>query len=203
MNGDFIAKAERELGNRDPLLAALFARQSIAPPDERGNYFASLARSIIGQQVSVAAARAITGRFIEHTGLRPELVVSLSDEECREIGLSRQKAGYLRDLAAHFVQDPAVYDHLESLSDDEVITDLSAVKGIGVWTAQMFLLFTLGRPDIFAPDDVGLQKGLLKLYEWETLPPKRELVKLSEDWAPFRSVVSLHLWQLLDNAPAD
>lgn len=67
----------------------------------------------------------------------------------------------------------------------------------------MFLLFTLGRPDIFAPDDVGLQKGLLKLYEWETLPPKRELVKLSEDWAPFRSVVSLHLWQLLDNAPAD
>lgn len=203
MNEAEIKAGEAYLAERDPVLAALFARQSIAPLEDRGNYFASLTRSIIGQQVSVAAARAISGRFEEYTGLQPAKVAALTEEDCKAIGLSRQKAGYLRDLGAHFDENPALYDHLDTLSDDEVIRDLTAVKGIGVWTAQMFLMFTLGRPDIFAPDDVGLQKGMMKLYEWEVLPPKRELATLAEAWSPYRSIVSRHLWASLDNAPVN
>lgn len=201
MNQAFIEHAQATLA-ADPVLAALFERQSIAPPEQRTDYFASLCRSIIGQQVSVAAARAIAGRFEARTGLDPLVTAGLSDDDVKQIGLSRQKAGYLRDLGAHFAANPALYDHLEALDDEAVIRDLVAVKGVGVWTAQMFLLFTLGRPDIFAPDDVGLQKGLQKLYGWDALPPRRELAAFAERWAPYRSVMSLHLWQLLDAAPA-
>lgn len=201
MDESFIKQGETILAQRDPVLADLFTRQSIEERPRRTNYFASLTHSIIGQQVSVAAARAITARFDEHTGLQPEKVAALTEEECKIIGLSRQKAGYLRDLGAHFAENPTIYDHLDTLSDEEVIRDLTAVKGIGVWTAQMFLLFTLGRPDIFAPDDVGLQQALVRLYEWETVPPKRELAAFAEAWSPYRSIVSLHLWHSLDNEP--
>src|SRR5690606_14972068 len=106
----------------------------------------------------------------------------------KAIGLSRQKASYIRDLAQHFVENPSVYTHLEKMSDEEVIAELTAVKGIGVWTAQMFLMFTLSRPDVFAPDDAGLQRAILQLYKWDALPPKKELVIVAEQWKPYRTV---------------
>ncbi len=201
MTEETVTAAEQMLASTDPVLGALIKKQQIALPESRGDYFASLTRSIIGQQVSVAAASAIAGRFFEHTAMDPAKTVTLSDEQIKAIGLSKQKASYIRDLAQHFVADPNVYNHLDALHDDEVIADLTAVKGIGVWTAQMFLMFTLGRPDVFAPDDVGLQKGMLRLYEWEVLPPKKELVVIAEKWQPYRTVASLHLWHSLDNNP--
>jgi len=157
------------------------------------------AQSFIGQQVSVAAANAIYGRFAERTELDPARGVALELDDIKAIGLSKQKAGYLHDLAEHFVDNPAVYNHLDTQTDEQVIEELTAVKGIGVWTAQMFLMFTLARPDVFAPDDGGLQRGMMKLYGWTELPPKKELAMRAEAWRPYRTVASLHLWQSLDN----
>lgn len=193
-----ITRAEAALSAADPTLGRLIARQTITPRISPTDYFASLAHSIIGQQVSVAAARAISGRFESQTAMQPDRVAVLTEDDCKLIGLSRQKAGYLRDLGAHFAHNPAMYDHLDTQSDDDVIRELTAVKGIGIWTAQMFLLFTLGRPDIFAPEDVGLQKGIMALYGLEMLPPKKELAVFAERWAPYRSTASLHLWRSLE-----
>ncbi len=201
MTEETIRAGEAALIKADPVLGEIIAKQKLAPLEPRSDYFASLVRSIISQQVSVAAARAIAGRFEEQTHMKPDKAAALSDEEMRAVGLSKQKAGYIRDLAGHFVKDPAVYNHLEKLSDDEVIADLTAIKGIGVWTAQMFLISTLGRADIFAPDDAGLQRAMMKLYAWDELPHKKELIVASEKWQPYRTVACLHLWHSLDNNP--
>jgi DNA-3-methyladenine glycosylase II len=203
MESGIIRSAEAALAARDPVLGRLIASQKLKPRIRRTDYFEALSRSIIGQQVSVAAAHAIFGWFQETTGLEPLRVTLLDEAAVKQIGLSRQKAGYVRDLAQHFVHDPAVYNHLENQPDEVIIRELTAVKGIGVWTAQMFMMFTLGRPDIFAPDDVGLQRGMAKLYGWTELPKRRELEAWAERWKPYRTVASLHLWQSLDNVPED
>lgn len=202
MTPETIAIAEAALIRADPLLGSVIQAQALILPPERGGYFASLTRSIIGQQVSVAAARAIAARFEAATTMQPEKVLALSDDELRAIGLSKQKSSYIRDLAGHFAKNPTIYNHLDTLSDDEIILELTAVKGIGVWTAQMFMMFTLRRPDIFAPDDVGLQRAMMRLYSWESLPPKKELIRAAELWQPYRTVASFHLWQSLTATPA-
>ncbi len=193
--------AEKHLAQVDPVLGELISNQKLIRREPRTDYFVSLCRSIIGQQVSVAAATAIFARFEAATRLEPKGVLELSNEEIRAVGLSRQKTGYIRDIAAHFVEDPAVYNHLDQQADEQVIQELVEIKGIGVWTAQMFLMFTLGRPDVFAPDDVGLQRAMMNLYGWEVLPPKKELEVLAAKWSPYRTVASLHLWQSLNNSP--
>lgn len=201
MTEEAIKDAELALQDADLVLGGLIKSQTITLPQPRTNYFASLTRSIISQQVSVAAARAIAGRFEERTGLDPAKVAALSEEAIKAIGLSRQKASYIQDLARHFMNNPAIYNHLESQTDDQVIAELTAVKGIGIWTAQMFLMFTLVRPNIFAPDDVGLQRAMMQLYTWDALPPKKRLNEIAETWSPYRTVACLHLWQSLDNNP--
>ncbi len=193
--------AEDELIRLDPALGALISSQRIELPQARENYFIALCRSIIGQQVSVAAGNAIFARLQAATALDPRAVIELPDDAVKEIGLSRQKAGYIRDLAQHFAENGAVFAHLEELPDEQVIAELTRVKGIGVWTAQMFLMFTLRRPDVFAPDDVGLQRGMIKLYGWDVLPPRGELQRVAEKWRPWRTVACLHLWESLRNNP--
>jgi len=202
MSPQYIKHAEADLTAQDPILGALIASQTLEPRGRREAYFASLCRSIIGQQVSVAAAMAIYGRFEAMTQLDPAKVAGLDPEAIKTIGLSRQKTGYLLDLAGHFVAEPAIYDHLDMLEDQAVIDELVAVKGIGVWTAQMFLMFTLLRPDVFAPDDVGLQKAVVRLYNLPAVPSKTELVAMAERWQPHRTIASWHLWQSLNNTPA-
>jgi DNA-3-methyladenine glycosylase II len=201
MNEATIRQAEQQLIKLDPLLGKLIAKQSLKPRSLRSDYFASLCRSIVGQQVSVAAATAIFARLEQATALQPLRLVTLDETTIKTIGLSKQKAGYIKDLAQHFADNPDVYNHLEAQSDEQVITELIAIKGIGTWTAQMFLMFTLGRPDVFAPDDVGLQRAMMRLYKWDDLPPKKELEKWANNWRPYRTVASFHLWQSLDNAP--
>lgn len=192
---------ERALSALDPVMATLI--QSNGPithaPDT--NYFASLAESIVSQQISVKAAATIFGRFKEATDLAPARVAALSETDARAIGLSGQKHKYLLDLAEHFVRDSMVFNHLDTLSDDEVIGELTRVKGIGVWTAQMFLMFTLVRMDVFAPDDRGLQLAIKQLYGLPDVPPRSELEAMAEKWSPYRTVASWHLWHLLDNKP--
>lgn len=196
-----IEHAEAELQKLDPILGKLIKKQKLIVRAPRTDYFFSLCRSIIGQQVSVAAATTIFARFEHITEVDPQKVFDLTEVDIKKIGLSRQKASYLHDLAEHFIKNPKVYDHLDSLTDEEVITDLVEVKGIGVWTAQMFLMFTLGRPDVFAPDDVGLQRAMQKLYDWKETPPKSTLIEQAEVWQPYRTVACLHLWHSLDNEP--
>jgi DNA-3-methyladenine glycosylase II len=196
-----IKRAEAELPRLDARLGQLIELQKPIIYKPRTNYFFSLCRSIVGQQVSVAAAATIFGRLEAATGLEPGKVAALSEEQIKTIGLSRQKAGYIKDLARHFMDNPKVYNHLGQLNDEEVIADLTAVKGIGVWTAQMFLMFTLVRLDVFAPDDVGIQRAMQKLYGWKSLPKKDQLEKTAEHWRPYRTVACWHLWQSLDNTP--
>ena len=169
--------------------------------EPRPDYFYSLARAIVGQQVSVAAAAAIFGRLNEATGLVPERILALGDEELREIGLSRQKTGYIKDLAEKFAENPEVYMRLDRLPDDEVVHELTAVRGVGVWTAQMFLMFTLVRLDVFAPDDVGLQRAMKVLYGWDEVPQRKVLEATAEGWRPYRTVAAWHLWESLHNEP--
>jgi len=196
-----VAKAEQTLQSLDPKLGELIELQKPIIHTSRTDYFAALCRSIIGQQVSVAAASTIYARFEKLTGLKPAAVEALSESDIKTIGLSRQKASYLKDLAQHFANNPEVYNRLDTQSDEEVIAELTAVKGIGVWTAQMFLVFTLTRLDVFAPDDIGLQRAMKLLYGWDKVPPKKELEKFAERWKPYRTVACWHLWKSLDNSP--
>lgn len=193
-------EAEMYLSAKDPVMRKLIARHGTIRPRPERDYFEALAGSIISQQISVKAAASIFERFKAITQLQPAIVADLNDTQTKAIGLSGQKAKYLRDLAQHFVDDSAVFNHLDSLSDDDVIAELTRVKGIGVWTAQMFLLFTLHRPDVFAPDDRGLQLAVEKLYG--QLLSRADLEYFANrKWAPHRSTASLHLWRSLDNTP--
>lgn len=196
-----LTEAELHLSKVDPLLGAAIQQHGTIPTRRGTDYFTELAESIISQQLSVKASDTIFRRFREVTELAPERAANLTEAEAKQIGLSGQKARYIRDLAEHFVQDSAVFAHLDSLNDDEVIAELTEVKGIGVWTAQMFLIFTLGRPDIFAPDDLGLLNALVKLHGLQERPSRQEALHLAEKWAPYRSTACLHLWHLLDNQP--
>ena len=170
-----LSHAEQELSLLDADMSALIRSNGPIVREPRQDYFASLARSIIGQQISVKAAAAIMGRFEIATGMDAARTAALGEDEARAIGLSGQKYRYIHDLAEHFVRDSMVFDHLDTLSNDEVIAELTKVKGIGVWTAQMFLMFTLVRPDVFAPDDRGLQLAIKKLYDLPDVPPRSEL----------------------------
>ncbi len=194
-----LTAAERTLQTLDPILGTLITQHGTLPLRPTRGYFEDLARSIVSQQISVKAAAKIFERFTRATDLQPEKVLELTDTDIKTIGLSDQKSRYLHDLAQHFVDDQAVLDHLETLSDDDVIGELTRVKGIGTWTAQMFLIFTLHRPDIFAPDDRGLQLAVEKLYEHTFTHD--ELAQFAERWAPYRSTACLHLWHSLDNKP--
>jgi len=196
-----IREAEKILVRQDPKLGALIELQKPLVHKPRTNYFYSLTRSIVGQQVSVAAATTIFARLEKATGINPAKIAELSEEQIKAIGLSRQKAGYIKDLAQHFVDNPQVYNHLGQLSDEEVIKDLTEVKGIGVWTAQMFLMFTLVRLDVFAPDDIGLQRAMKQLYGWKAVPSREKLEKNAVQWQPYRTVACWHLWQSLHNEP--
>ena len=169
-----------------------------------GDAFGVLLQAIIGQQVSVAAARAVRGRLEAHFGVWPPPTSSLmaaTDEALRSCGLSRQKSGYARDLAGRVDAASLVLDDLAGESDADVITALTEVKGIGRWTAEMFLIFHLDRPDVLPLGDLGVRRAVERAYgEPEITPARLELV--AAPWRPYRSIASLYLWESLDNAPA-
>ncbi len=193
-----ISEGEIYLSRSDPALAVLIAKQQPLLIVSRGNYFYSLCRSIIGQQISTVAARAIFNRFDTIGGTDPEKLLTLSDIRLREIGLSGQKISYLKDLASHFIKNQNIYNHLETLSDDEIINHLISIRGIGIWTAQMFLMFSLHRLDVFAVDDNGIQRAMINLYEWTTRPSKKELIDYVQHWKPYRTIACWHLWKSLE-----
>jgi DNA-3-methyladenine glycosylase II len=189
------------LSHSDPILLQEVNRHGELPwPPERP-HFNALCRAIIGQQLSTKAAATIAQRFEAWAkgagGLKPDLLLDVAANELRSLGLSGQKATYIIALAEAWQNDANLH-RLEQLEDMEVVQALTAVKGIGEWTAQMFLLFTLRRPDVFAPRDLGIKKAMERLYGLSMASSDRDLVAFSERWSPFRSLACRHLWKVLD-----
>ena len=195
-------KAQQYLSDNDPVMASLTTRYgSIDRSSGREDYFESLVRSVVSQQLSVSAARTIFGRLADKTNLQREKILQLTPEEMKVIGLSSQKQNYIKDLAVHFTENDYSDSAFDTMSDDDVITHLVKIKGIGEWTAQMFLMFTLRRPDVFAPGDRGLQVAINRLYSVGGDKPKpSELVEFAERWAPYRTTACMYLWESLENS---
>ena len=166
--------------------------------------YGALLRAIVGQQLSTKAARSIYGRLEAMFGDRaptPAELLAADEEEVRGVGLSRSKVAYLRDLAGHAEDGRLQLDRLADLPDDEVIVQLTAVKGLGEWTAQMFLNFHLGRPDVLPVGDLGIRNAAALAYRLDSPPKPDELRELAEPWRPHRSLASLYLWRSLDTTP--
>ncbi|HLM27720.1 MAG TPA: DNA-3-methyladenine glycosylase [Thermoleophilaceae bacterium] len=195
---------------RDPVMAAMLER--FGPLDDvlrrRGRRpteaYGALLRAIVGQQLSTKAARSIYGRLEDMFGGHaptPAELLAADPEKIRSVGLSRPKVAYLRDLAEHVEDGRLELDRLAELPDEEVIAQLTAVKGLGEWTAHMFLIFHLGRPDVLPVGDLGIRNAAALAYELEGPPKPAELADLAEGWRPHRSLASLYLWRSLDNTP--
>lgn len=195
------ATAVKHLSRADPVMRGLI--KTIGPcglkPGARGDHFTTLLRAIVGQQLSAKAAETIWQRLIAlHPNgrkLKPEDVLRATDVQLRGVGLSNAKTAYAKDLAARIVSGELKLNRLARLDNDAIVDELVAVKGIGRWTAEMFLLFKLGRPDIWAIDDLGLRNAVKNLYDVE--PTKAKMLEVAEPWQPWRSVASWYLWRSL------
>jgi DNA-3-methyladenine glycosylase II len=192
------AKARRHLSRRDPVLKLLMAAVGPCTLRHEPDGFAALLRSIISQQISTKAAASIHARLLATLGdggLRPEALLALSDEQLRAAGLSSSKARSLRDLAEKVHTKAVPMRKLPGMSDEEVIEALLPVRGIGRWTAQMFLRFSLGRPDVLPVDDLGLRAGVQQVYGLAELPERAALTEMGEPWRPYRSVATWYFWR--------
>jgi DNA-3-methyladenine glycosylase II len=172
----------------------------------QGDHYAALVRSIVGQQLSTYAARAIYGRLLERFDGKPPTTQQVLDDDPEElrtsVGLSHAKVRYLRSLAEHIVSGELDLEHLDDVPDDEVVARLTAVKGIGEWSADLFLMFQLARPDVLAVGDLGLRRAVQRAYDLAEMPTPAELTQLAEPWRPYRTAACLVLWTSLHNEPA-
>jgi DNA-3-methyladenine glycosylase II len=205
-----LAAAIAKLRAADPVLRGAIDQVGLAAlgdaragrPDD---HYGALVRSIVGQQLSTKAARAIYARLTERFGGRtptPQEVLADDPEALRAAaGLSRAKVGFLRSLAEHVIDGSLELERLDQLSDEDVITELIAVKGLGVWTAHMFLIFHLQRPDVLAVGDLGIRRAAMVLYGLPELPAPGELEKIAEPWRPHRTLACRFLWRSLDATP--
>jgi DNA-3-methyladenine glycosylase II len=201
-------KALRTL-RADPVMATLVdehhevVKRDIA--EERpGDAYGALLRSIVGQQLSTKAARTIYGRMTDIFGGHaptPRQLLATEPERIRAAGLSNAKVAYLRDLAVHVEEGTLELERLPDLDDEEVAVQLTAIKGLGRWTADMFLMFHLGRPDILPVGDQGIRNAARTQYRLRKLPDAKRLEKLARPWRPYRTLACLYLWSSLDNRP--
>jgi DNA-3-methyladenine glycosylase II len=190
------------LAQGDPVMAGLVERFSGPALVSRGDAFATLARAIVGQQISVKAADSVWLRLSASLpGINPAQVLASTGDTLRACGLSLRKVEYLGDLARHFGRGQIHQDHWDFLSDEQIIAELTAVRGIGIWSAQMFLIFNLLRPDVFPLDDIGLQKAVALHYCTGERPSRALLAEHGERWRPWRSVATWYLWRGLDPLP--
>jgi len=200
-------KARRLLMRRDPVLGAAIKQIGACgmADRQRKDHLSALCGSIVSQQLSTKAAATIFGRLVAlfPDGRIPDAaaIAAQSDEALRGVGLSGQKVSYLRDLTARIMDGRLQLDELESLPDDVVIERLTAVKGFGRWTAEMFLMFRLHRPDVLPAGDLGIVNAIQRLYRLRKKPDAKRVLKIGEAWKPYRSVASWYLWQTLRNEP--
>ena len=196
---EYWQRATRALSRNDPVMAGLIRAYPEATLFSRGDPFQTLFRSIVGQQISVKAADSVWARVCAGVyEMTPENVYAQEIESLRGYGLSQRKAEYARDLAAHFVHGRIHARHWPDMPDEAVIAELTAVRGIGRWTAEMFLIFNLLRPDVFPVDDIGLQKAVWRHYFSGEKQSLAVLRAQGEQWAPWRTVATWYLWRSLD-----
>lgn len=198
---DHFTDAVLHLRERDRVLSEVIDRVGPCTLKLKRDRFATLVQSIVSQQVSGKAAQAIFGRLRERLANRitPERLAGLQIDELRSLGVSRQKAGYLLDLAARTANGHVRFAKFGRMDDAAIITELVQVKGIGPWTAQMLLIFSLGRMDVLPIDDFGIRSAVRNLYGLSDLPKRHETEAIAEPWRPYASVASWYLWRSLDN----
>ena len=197
--------AIRHLKENDPVLGALIERVGDYCIEFREPIFETLVRSIVFQQLSGKVARVIYGRLaaaLPDGQVTPPGILKLRPDRMRRLGLSRQKTLYIRDLARQTVKGNIIFESLPQLADEEVIEQLTAVKGIGVWTAHMFLIFALKRADVLPTGDLGVRTAIRKAYGMDELPHPKQIEELAASWRPYCSVASWYLWRSLENQAA-
>lgn len=200
--------AADHLAQHDPVLAPLVVRFGLCPIKPHDNFYQELVDAIISQQLSVKAAQTIERRFCALFGSEeqfpsPEQIVSATVDELRQAGLSRAKASYVQDLARHVLAGKLEFAAFKTMRNEDITSELVAVKGIGEWTAHMFLIFSLGRLDVLPVGDLGIRNGIKQLYALDQLPGPNEIRTIAErnHWHPYESVASWYIWQSLDNTP--
>jgi DNA-3-methyladenine glycosylase II len=208
------AKARKQLAASDPTMAALIERVGKIDlktrlrrrKEERpADAYGALLRAIVGQQLSTKAARTIYLRVLDLFDGKtpsPEQLLEAREEDLRACGLSGRKTEYIRDLAAHVLSGELELDRLDDLGDEEVIEEIVAVRGLGQWTAEMFLLFHLERPDVLSGGDLGIRKAIQIEYGLGEMPPPTQVIEIGEPWRPYRSLASLYLWESLAAVPS-
>ena len=208
------AKARKALAASDPTMAALIervgkidiaTRQKRRSEERPDDAYGALLRAIVGQQLSTKAARTIYLRVIDLFGgstPSPEQLLEAREEDLRAAGLSGRKTEYIRDLASHVLSGELELDRLDRLSDEDVIGEIVAVRGLGQWTAEMFLLFHLERPDVLSGGDLGIRKAIQIEYGLKEMPAPTRVLEIGEPWRPHRSLASLYLWESLAAVPS-
>lgn len=198
-------RAVQHLKKSDPVIASIIERVGPYRMDYRDPVFETLVRSIVYQQLSGKAASTIFGRLHAASGvavLTPDSILKLRTDRMRKLGLSGQKTEYIRELARHTKSGTVNFESLPDMPDTAVIETLTQVKGVGVWTAQMFLMFALGRPDVLPVADLGIRMAMKKAYDLAELPKPAEMERIAAPWRPWCSIASWYLWRSLDNEAA-
>ena len=197
-----IQKAVTALRKLDPEMAPLLDAFQMEDLQPETDFYRSLTRAIIYQQLSGKAAKTISDRFValykEKKYPSPKDVLKTDPEILRSVGLSNAKAKYIKNISQAFLDGSVDHQNLGSLSDDDIMNQLVSIKGVGPWTAQMFLMFTLNRPDIFPTGDLGVQKGFQQYFKLKELPSPKIMEKRSQKWKPHRTVASLFFWKVVD-----
>jgi DNA-3-methyladenine glycosylase II len=191
---------------KDPVLAQIIDQNSLPENRSSGNIYQDLIRSITGQQLSVKVAKVIYDRFLglfEGFEPRPQELIQLTVQELRSVGYSNQKANYVLNVARFFHENPTEYAHWQQQEDKTIIKKLTQIKGVGKWTAEMILMFTLERADILPVDDYGIQTAIKNHYRVneENKALKKRMLEIAEPWRPYRSIASRYLWASLNNEP--
>ncbi|MBT4177691.1 MAG: DNA-3-methyladenine glycosylase 2 family protein [Candidatus Marinimicrobia bacterium] len=201
-NGFEVSEALQFLKNVDKEIIPLFEQLTLTKLSREYDYFHSLTRAIIYQQLSGKAAKTISDRFIAlYHGKdypSPKDVFDTEHEILRSVGLSNAKSHYVKNIAQAFMGCAIDAENIDNLEDEKIIQQLTSIKGVGPWTAEMFLIFTLNRPDVFPLGDLGVQKGFQQFFKLPDLPKPNEMEKRAEKWRPFRTIMSLYFWKVVD-----
>ena len=204
MKPEYWDRAKRALARRDPVMGGIMRAHPKVFLAPRGEPFFTLARAIVGQQISVKAAQSVWNRLVACVGdMTPEGVLARPRPQLRACGLSDRKTEYIADLAQHFASGAIHVQRWPQMGDEEIIAELVEVRGIGRWTAEMFLMFNLLRPDVFPLDDLGLQKGIRLAYFNGRKVSLRTMTRVGDAWRPWRSVATWYLWRSLDPVPVE
>ena len=200
----FWQKAKKALSNKDKKISKII---ELYPQDflfSKSDPFFTLARSIVGQQISVKAAQSVWDRLEAKVGkISPKIIIKTHSNTLKSVGLSRQKVNYLKNIANAFIEKKIKLNMWNKMTNEEIIQDLIQIKGIGRWTAEMFLIFNLCRADIFPLDDIGMIKALCKLHNIPYPTSREVVIRIGEKWKPYRSVATWYLWRSLDPIPVE